>query len=149
MSNSYTAYFSPGIRIYDGDVNITDASNLVPREFRDLYEHPMLSLRSEKVTMAVSDTRSIEPMLIGTNSDNERSLVVLKVIGRAKVTTVGKDSNGSTDITGITETYGTSYLPGFLVLMPYNLDSITLEAITASTVNVLTGILAVDTDSRL
>ena len=149
MSNSYTAYFSPGIRIYDGDVNNTTASNVVPREFRSLSEHPMLSHREDRVVMAIADTRSIEPMNIGAASDNERSLVVLKVIGRVKVTVVGKDSDDAADLTGISEVFGTAYLPGYLVLMPYNVTSITLEAIAASTVDVLTGILVLSTDSRL
>ena len=149
MSDSYTLYLSPGLSCYDGDVNLPGASNVVPREFRSLYEHPMLTYRTEQVTMAISDTRSVEPMLIGAASDNERSLVVLKVIGRVSITTVGKDSDDSTDITGISEVYGTAYLPGMMVLCPYNLDSITLTAIAASTVDVITGILAVSTDSRL
>ena len=149
MSSSYTAYFSPGLRLFDGDVSMARAANVLPKQFRDLFEHPCLTYRADRVAMVITDTRSIEPMLIGVKTDNARTFVVLRVTGEVKVTTVGNDADDSTPITGISQVYGTAYLPGFLVLHPYNLTSITLEALATSTVDVLTGVLALSTDSRL
>jgi len=149
MSDSYTAYISPGLKLYDGDVAEPRAADILPKQFRDTIKQYCLTYLAEKLSLAATDTRSIEPMLIGAAADNERSLVVLRVVGNVKVTTTGKDSDDAASITGYSNCYGTTYFPGFLVLMPYNLDSITVEAIAASTVSVLTGILALSTDARL
>lgn len=149
MDDSYTAYFSPGMSLYTDDVSNGRDSNVLPRQFRELFEHPCLSYRAERAVMDEDDTRSIEPMLIGVATDNVRSFVVLKVTGNVKITTVGNDSDDETPLTGYTNCYGTAYLPGFMILMPYNLTSITLTALANSTVDILTGVLALSTDTRL
>lgn len=149
MSTSYTAYFNPGLRLYSDDVSSSRASDILPKQFKDLYEHICLSYLAEGLDMAIAETRSVEPMLIGAAADNARSFVVLRVVGEIKVTTVGNDSDDASAITGISQSYGTTLFPGFLVLSPYNLDSITVEAITASTVDIITGVFALSTDSRI
>jgi len=150
MSDSYTAYLSPGLSLYDGDVGGAEGSNVLPRRFFDTIRHPCLTFLTQRLEMDDTETRSVEPMLIGAAANNERSLIILKVVGEVQVQTAGKDSDDTTPLTGYQQCYGTSYMPGIYVLTGYNIDSITLEAEDDDTVvNVLTAILAISTDSRI
>jgi len=149
MSDSYTQYLGPGIKVYEGDVNSTESADDIPRQFRDVISSPCLTYKVEKLSMETGDTRDISPMLMGASGDNEKVLCIVDVIGKIEVNTAGDDFDDSTPVAGISQSYGTQYFPGRLVLTTYNLDSIEIEALADSTVTVFTAVLVSSTDARL
>ncbi len=48
------------------------------------------------------------------------SVIIIRVIGAARIDTVGKDTDGTTTIDGSTPTYGTSIYPGYVLFSTYN-----------------------------
>ena len=149
FADSYTQYFGPGLRLYDGDLNAARTAQILPKIFRDVVQSPAISFRVQNITMATSDTLDIKPSQMGAASDNEITLCIVKVVGKIEVNTVGKDYDDATDVAGVSQSYGTSYFPGILIFSTYNLTSIEIEALAASEVTIYTSVQVPSTDARL
>ncbi len=59
-------------------------------------------------------------------------ILILKVIGSAQLQTTGKDTDGTTTITGLIDGYGTAVYPGYIVLSTYNLSAIVITGADAT-----------------
>lgn len=85
----------------------------------------------ENVALDDTDTRTI---VIPTSAVlGDWQLIMLRVsssvagsAGKLLLTVVGKDTDGTTTITGYQRAYGTSYFPGVVFLSGYNLTSLTM-----------------------
>lgn len=68
-----------------------------------------------------------------------------RVVGEAKLTTVGVNWNGSSAVTGVTPGYGTANYPGFISMTTTKVTTFALEALAdGTTVEYLLMILAED-----
>lgn len=93
-----------------------------------------LNVKARKVsTISLSAGQSFvfTPMAFQTA---DWTMLVLRVIGAARVDTVGLDYNGVTAIAGHTPAYGTVIYPGYVILSTYNVSSFTLLGQTGGVV---------------
>ena len=148
LATSYTAYVYPGLNLWDSPTSTGEYASNEPRIYRDVITSPAVAYRSEDITiLSTDDALAMQPSVF---AQAEKMLIVLKVVGRVRVSTTGKDYNGSDTINGYTDVYGTAYFPGILVLSSYNLTAISLSGLAASsTVSLVTTTLAESTDARL
>jgi hypothetical protein len=87
--------------------------------------------RQMTLSMASGDTVTVTPSNLALA---DWRVLYARVIGTARIQTVGKDTDGTTTINGYTPAYGTSIYPGYIVLSTYNLSAITITAQADSTV---------------
>lgn len=78
----------------------------------------------ENVSLANAATRTLA--IPGSAATSDWQLIMCRVIGKAMLTIVGKDTDGTTTITGYQRAYGTSYFPGVIFVSGYNITSLTL-----------------------
>lgn len=71
-------------------------------------------------------------------------ILILKVVGTARLETTGKDTDGTTTINGYGDGYGTTLYPGYIILSTYNLSAITVSAQADDTVVELSMITSED-----
>ncbi len=105
--------------------------------------HNVLYYRRETLDLDLGDTRSL------TFPDSAAASgwcgVMARVIGDAKLTTVGVNWDGSTAVTGVTPGYGTDRHPGFISLVTKNVTGYTFEGLADdTTVEYVAMILAED-----
>jgi hypothetical protein len=105
--------------------------------------HNVLYYRRETVGLDLGDTRAI------TFPDSSAASgwvgVMARVIGEAKLTTVGVNWNGSSAITGVTVGYGVIQHPGMISTVTSNVTGFTLEGLADdTTVQYVAMILAQD-----
>lgn len=129
---SYSLFFTPEIEIYSDDVTDPMSSTFVQSIFNEETTYEVVSHKVDSATLNDGDSKTI-PLLGTVLAD--RKFIIIKVTGpsstetgEAHVTTVGKDFNGTTDITGVSSAIGTELYPGYIVLTTYNITSITIEA---------------------
>ncbi len=93
--------------------------------------HNVVTFRRETLTFDIGDTRAI------TFPDSAAASgwtgVMARVIGEAKLTTIGLNWDGSTPVTGVTVGYGTDRHPGMISAITKNVTSFTLEGLADST----------------
>ncbi len=144
---SYTLHSSPGLKCWESDLANPFSSASLPKLSRRLVRNPCLSYRHEKFTLDDGESRTIEPALFAAA---EWYYLAALVTGDARITTVGLDTDDTTPINGYTHVYGTSYLPGLGMIQTYNISSATITAMADdTTIELICGIIAVSTDSRL
>jgi hypothetical protein len=148
LATSFTAYLFPGQELWSDNASTGEYADETPKLYRDIITSPAVAYRTQDITLLSTDTAiDITPSIYAVA---EKMLIVIKVSGRVRVTTTAKDYNGSSDITGITDVYGTEYFKGVLVLSTYNTSAISLSGLAASsTVSLATITLVETTDSRL
>lgn len=79
--------------------------------------------RIESIFLDDTETRVFTPSNIILNNTQ---FIVVKVIGAARINSVGKDTDGTTTINGYTPCFGTDILPGYIIYSTYNISSLTL-----------------------
>jgi len=104
--------------------------------------------RIEEVTLDNTQTRVITPPKLSASTD--KCFMLVRVIGSARVNTVGTSFNGITAVAGKIPVYGVTRFPGIGVFSTYNLTSLTLESLADGTViEVFTAVTCDDNDARL
>ena len=108
--------------------------------------HNVTLYRQGMVALDDGDTESIAvPAISGKNV-----LFMARVLGEAKLTSVGTDWDGTTPITAVTAGYGNQSSPGIISLVSKNLTSLTLEGLAdGTTVEYIACIVVADNDSSL
>ncbi len=105
--------------------------------------HNVLYYRRETVALDLGDTRSLT--FPDTAAASGWVGVMARVIGEAKLTTVGVNWNGSSAVTGVTAGYGVVRHPGMISATTYNVTSFTFEGLADdTTVEYVAMILAED-----
>jgi hypothetical protein len=91
--------------------------------------HNVVSYRGETVSLDLADTRSV------TLPSGITGWVgfMARVIGHAKLTTVGVNWDNSTPITGVTGGFGTDRHPGYISMVTENVTTFTLEGLADGT----------------
>jgi hypothetical protein len=145
MSN--TIYIAPQFLLWSENTQNVENSDDVFRSMPFTDRHDAVQNRSETFTLLVGETRNI---LTYSAKNAAIDYVFLKVTGEVTVNTTGKDYDGVTAITGITNAYGTAYLPAIICICTYNLITLDVVGIASgSTVEVLNGLLVGATDPLL
>lgn len=104
--------------------------------------------RSQQVTLANAATYIVTPPKLVTATD--KALMLVRVVGSARVNVAAKDFNGSDDVSGAIPVYGVARFPGIGVFSTYNLVSLTLESLADDTViDIFTAVTCDDNDARL
>ncbi len=126
---------------------VSNADDTDPETSSAFYNPPMASVqnlihyRRETLALDLGETRTIT----FPDSVSGWTGILARVIGDVKLTTVGKDWDGSTSVTGVTAGYGVKQYPGMLSAVTTNVTSFTLEGLADSTtVQYVTMILASD-----
>ena len=108
----------------------------------DSSKHNVTFYRRETVELDAEDTRTIT---FPNTAATAWVLILARVIGTAKITTVGVDFDNSTPIGSNTGGYGTSDHPGIIGMTTFNVSTFTLEGVADSTtVEYIACILAED-----
>jgi hypothetical protein len=106
-------------------------------------------LYSSKRELALGNAETFT-LDLGGFSASEWTMVMLRVIGSARVNTTGTDSDGITAITGKLPVYGTSIFPGIGFISTKNVSSFVVESLADSTViEILFGVCCADSDARM
>ncbi len=139
MSNTLFAFFKG---------TASNADDTDPETSSSFYNPPMtathnvIKYRRETITLDDGDTRAIA---IPDYAVSQWVGFMARVIGEAKLTTVGLDWDGLTAITGVTAGYGTDRSPGYISMVTSNVTTFTLEGIAdGTTIEYLMMILAED-----
>ncbi len=105
-------------------------------------KHNVLYYRRETVGLDDGDTRTVS---IPDSATGSWVGFMARVIGEAKLTTVGVNWDGSTAVTGVTSGYGVARYPGYISMTTTNTTTFTLEGLADdTTVEYLAMILAED-----
>lgn len=87
--------------------------------------------RTVSLALANGGSYTLSPSNLALSDWN---FILAKVIGTARLNTAGKDTDGTTDIAGKLDGYGTAIYPGFIILSTYNLIAMTVTAQADNTV---------------
>ncbi len=132
---------------------ISNGNDTNPETSDVFYNPPMDSYtnivyyRRETLQFDTSDTRTITfPAYAAT----QWVVIVARIVGEAKIVTVGVNADGSTAIEGDTAGYGTSDHPGIVAMTTTKVTSFTLTGLADSTtVEYLACIAVADDDTAL
>jgi hypothetical protein len=104
--------------------------------------------RIQEVELDNAETYVITPPKLTPATD--KCFMLVRVIGSARVNTVGTSFDGVTAVAGKIPVYGVSRFPGIGVFSTYNLSGLTLESLADGTViEVFTAVTCDDNDARL
>lgn len=116
---------------------ISNADDTDPEQSSSFYNPPMeahhnvLYYRRETLSLDDGDTRAL------TFPDSAAASgwfgVMARVIGEAKLTTVGVDWNATGPITGVTVGYGIRQHPGMISMITSNVTGFTFEGLADNT----------------
>jgi hypothetical protein len=145
----YSYFFTPTYYAFQGKVDNPTYSNLISdMQGADPVRYNILYKKTDSILLDSGGTRTIT-LPESTFTLSEWSLVTMKVIGTARLTTTGKNYDGSSDITGIMDTFGTDLYPGYIVLSTYNVSAFTISSQADGTIiELLYGVSCADTDIR-
>ena len=103
-----------------------------------------------KIEQYELDNTATRAISFANYTRSEWSYIICRVVGSARLNTAGKDSDGSTSISGKLPVYGTALFPGVLILSSYNVDTFTIESLADdTTVELYAAIAAEDDDTRM
>ncbi len=114
----------------------SNANDTDPETSSVFYNPPMETVQNvtvycrETVPLDSGDTRTIS--LPDAASGNWTGIMA-RVIGHAKITTVGTNWDGSTAVTGITAGYGTERHAGYISMVTTKVTSFTLAGLADDT----------------
>lgn len=145
----FSFFLTPTYYAFEGTVdNPTYSKTLSDNQGAEAIRYNILYKKTESIFLDNGDSRTLK-LPESTFAITEWSLIHMRVIGKARVTTTAKDYNGSSDITGILDTYGTDLYPGYIELSTYNVSAIAISAQEDSTtVELFYGVSCADNDSR-
>lgn len=110
-------------------------------------KHNVLYWRSTRVTLASGTSYTIPA---AEESSSDWFLVIVRVVGTAKILSTMTDWDGVTALTGVTPASGTVLMPGFAMLTYTNAASPTIQSLANGTViDIFSAVLAADNDVRL
>lgn len=142
----HTLFLSPLHQAFNSDVPEPSDSEVISRLVGDVY-HNILYHKKEQFELDSAETRAIS---YANFTAAHWAFIILRVVGDAKITTSGVDTDDATGITADLPCYGTSLLPGILILSTYNVSTFTIESLADGTViELFAGIAAEDDDTRL
>lgn len=143
----FTLFLSPIHNTFSDDVDDPSQSKDFRRYFGD-SKFNILYHKIEKFTLASSATRTIS--YANYTALTDWPIIIARVVGSARINTVGVDTDGSTAITGKLPIYGTSIFPGIGSISSYNVTSFTVESLADGTeIELYAAISAEDDDTRL
>jgi hypothetical protein len=140
MSNTLFAYLKGAISNGD-DTDPENSASFYGPPWE--AHHNILYYRRETLDFDLGDTRSV------TFPDTAAATgwvgVMARVVGEAKLTTVGVNWDGSTAVTGVTPGYGVDRYPGMISVVTDKVTSFTFEGLADdTTVEYVAMILAED-----
>ncbi len=151
--STYSLFLSAGVAAYDSDVDDPDYAMNAAR-FNHGQRYNVLYRKIGDVALAAGDFRFLN---FANYASSEWLYVVLEVssssdqvVGGVRLQTTGKDYDGSTDITGLTSTYGTALYPGKLIVSTYNVTMapLLIGLANATKIRLLAAIACPDNDAR-
>lgn len=116
---------------------ISNANDTDPENSSSFYgppleaHHNVLYYRRETLELDDGDTRAVT--FPDTSASSGWVGIMARVIGDAKLTTVGVNWNGSSALTGVTVGYGTDRHPGMISFVTKNVTSYTFEGLADDT----------------
>lgn len=139
MADTLFAYFKGAVsNANDTDPETSSAFYNPPMEAK----HNVLYYRRETVPLDDGDTRSVT---IPSYTSALWIGFMARVVGEAKLTTVGVNWDGATAITGVTAGYGVERHPGFISMATTKVTTFTLEGLADdTTVEYLVMVLTTD-----
>ncbi len=141
----YSLFVSPIVAAWDADVNDPTQGNFVGQMLNTDRQN-VLYYRIEKCILASSATRAIT---LANYVRTEWLYLIVRVNGLAYIATAGKDTDGSSAITGKLQAYGTDLLPGISIFSSYNVDTMTITSQADDTeVEVFAAVACADDDTR-
>ena len=145
----YSLFASPSFRAYQGTPENPNDSSLISDSIGgESIRYNLLYKKNESLPLDDGDSRVLT-LPESTFSLTEWSIMVLKVIGKARLTTTGKDYDNTTNINAYMDTYGTSRYPGYVLLSTYNVSAFTVTGQEDGTVvEVFYGVSCADADAR-
>lgn len=142
MSSTLFAYLKGAIS--ENDDTDPETSSFVYNQPMEAY-HNVTAFRRETLELDDGDTRTMSFPVSSAASGWVG--VMARVIGEAKLTTVGVNYDGTTAITGVTVGYGVDRYPGALSFVTTNVTSYTFEGLADGTkVEYVAMILSADDD---
>ncbi len=145
--STQTLVVSPVISSWTGDMSDFEKTpNMVlGTNFTDIFD--CLSVLSSSATVLTGHVQAITPLF--ATPANEWLYVMVKVVGEVDIITTGTNYTTGA-ITGTTRCYGTSLLPGFFVISTYNVSSIAIWGVAASSsVRYISSVVTYPTDTRI
>ena len=116
---------------------ISNGDDTDPEQSSSFYNPPMeahhnvLYYRRETLSLDDGDTRALT--FPDTTAASGWFGVMARVVGEAKLTSLGVNWNGSSAITGVTVGYGVTRHPGIISLITSNVTGFTFEGLADST----------------
>lgn len=139
MSDTLFAFFKGGV---------SNADDTDPEQSSSFYNPPIqavqnvIKYRRETLYLDALETKVIS---LPDYAASQWVGIMARVIGRAKLVTVGVDWDGTTPIEGQTAGYGTDRHPGYISMVTTNVTSFTFHGVDDGTeVEYLAMILATD-----
>lgn len=126
-----TTFVAPLANVYEDSLSDTQQSDQIVQSIDNLMAYKLKGSNASACSLLASEHRAFS---VGALSDND--FIMIRVIGQVELQTNGKDFDGTTNIAGLSRTYGTSLFPGFIVLSTYNLTVVNIIAITDSYVQI-------------
>lgn len=143
----FTMFMSPLHQAFPANVDDPSDSDIVIR-FNNQDKFNILYKKVEQFELDDTETRTISYANYTALSD--WAYIVMRVIGEARINTVGVDTDGVTAITGKLPAYGTEIFPGVVLLSTYNVSTFTVESLADGTsIELFAGISCEDDDTRL
>ncbi len=128
--------------------SVSNADDTDPETSSSFYQPPLeakhnvVFYRRETLSLDAAETRTIA---IPNYATTQWVCIMARVIGEAKLTTVGTDWDGSTPIEGVTAGYGAKQHPGIISVTTTNVSTFTLQGLADGTsLEYLMAILAED-----
>lgn len=97
------------------------------RWFNSFSKQVRYNVVQRKVASITLDAGQAKVITPATGAESDWGFVLARVIGAARLETVGVDTDNTTPISGYTAAYGTAVLPGYVILSTYNVDTFTLH----------------------
>ncbi len=142
----FTLFMSPLHSAFPDNVDDPSESKIVTR-LDDENKFNILYKKIEQFELDDTDTRAIS---FANYTRSDWSYLIVRVIGSARINTAGKDTDGSSAITGKLPMYGTDIFPGIGLFSSYNVDTFTVESLADSTkIELFAAISCADDDTRI
>lgn len=142
MTAPYTLFLSPYIVAFPDNVSDPSFS-----KYQTTFTYQgRYNITDKKVTQVLLDNNETQAITLPSSAVlSSWVMLVIQVEGLAQLETTGKDLNGTTSISGFVPVYGTSVLPGIIVLSTFNILTLTLRGQADNTkINVFAGLSAGD-----
>ena len=111
----FSLFLTPMYTAFEGTVDNPTYSKLISDEQgQDAIRYNILFKKTESIALDSGNSRTLT-LPESTFATSEWSIIILKVVGKARLTTTGLNYDGISAITGIMDTYGTDLYPGYIM----------------------------------